>query len=158
MTSARKTFPAAALLALAATAVAEPPASDIYRWTDQQGETHYSDRPPPGIEAEAVNLTSKPATPALSYATRKAARDFPVVLYTVARCARLCEEARDLLKNRQVPFTETRIDTETDEAAFHKRFGNEAEVPLLTVGTTPLSGLEPVGWNQQLDLAGYPKK
>lgn len=158
MTGARKNLPAALLALALAALVAESSASDIYRWKDQQGETHYSDRPPPGVEAEALDHASKPATSTLSYATRKATRDFPVVLHTIAHCARLCEQARDLLKNRQVPFTETRIDTEADEAAFHKRFGDKAEVPLLTVGATPLSGLDATGWHRQLDLAGYPKK
>ena len=32
----------------------------IYRWTDTEGRTHYGTKPPDNVEAEPVNLDSRP--------------------------------------------------------------------------------------------------
>ncbi|MDR0700969.1 MAG: glutaredoxin family protein [Azoarcus sp.] len=147
---------AAALIAIAPAAVAEP--SAIYRWKDHKGHLHYSDKPPPDKQADAIEFASQAPAQTHSYATRKAARDFPVSLFTSANCQQLCEDARGFLEGRKVPYVERQISTEADLKAFYRRFGDAAEIPILTVGTTPLTGFEPIGWNRLLDLAGYPKK
>lgn len=39
-------------------------ASEVYRWTDDAGNTHYSEDPPSGVDAEPVDIqTSSPSTP-----------------------------------------------------------------------------------------------
>ncbi|MDR3212581.1 MAG: glutaredoxin family protein [Azoarcus sp.] len=159
MTGIQKTIPAAAVLfALAApSALAEPAGGNIYRWIDDNGEVHYSDRAPPGNEADAVYFTSKAPAASQSYPTRRAAKDFPVTLYTAVNCKQLCEDARTFLNKRKVPFTEAQIRSEDDATAFYKRFGEAAEIPILTVGATSLRGFEPQRWNNQIDQAGYPK-
>ncbi|MDR1463343.1 MAG: glutaredoxin family protein [Azoarcus sp.] len=150
-------IPVAVLIVFASTAaMAEP--SAIYRWKDNKGHIHYSDKPPPGDRAEPIEFASKTPASAPSYATRKAIQDFPVTLFTSVNCRQLCDDARDLLEKREVPFVEHQIGTEADLSAFYKRFGDAAEIPVLTVGTMPFMGFEPIGWHRQLDLAGYPKK
>ncbi|MDR1064703.1 MAG: glutaredoxin family protein [Azoarcus sp.] len=148
---------AALMIAIAsANAMAEP--STIYRWKDHKGHLHYSDKPPPGNRAEPIEFASQAPASTPSYAARKAIQNFPVTLFTSVNCKQLCEDARDLLEKREVPFVEHQIGTEADLTAFYKRFGDAAEIPILTVGTMPLTGFEPVGWNRLLDLAGYPKR
>ncbi|MDR1424233.1 MAG: glutaredoxin family protein [Azoarcus sp.] len=150
-----KTIVAATLIALiATTAIAQ---QSIYRWKDPKGRTVYSDRLPPGSESDFVNFTNKPPSQSLPYATRKAAKDFPVTLYTATNCEQLCEDARAFLKTRKVPFSEYSIKTKADLEAFRERFGAQAEIPVLTVGTNALNGFEPTGWGQRIDQAGYPK-
>ncbi|MDR2031402.1 MAG: glutaredoxin family protein [Azoarcus sp.] len=159
----KTTIPLAILLALfAADAVAQKATSDpplnIYRWKDQKGRIHYSDLLPPGSDVETVNLRNKPPTQTTPYSTRKAAADFPVAIYTTSNCEQLCVEARAFLANRNVPFTEIAIKTAVDQANFRQRFGSQAVVPVLTVGTISLIGFEANDWGHQLDLAGYQKK
>jgi hypothetical protein len=49
------------LAALLACAMGAANAADFYRWTDDQGLPHYSDKPPKGVKAEKVkNKTRKP--------------------------------------------------------------------------------------------------
>jgi hypothetical protein len=158
MTNITINIPVAVLIAIASVAAVAGP-STIYRWKDHKGHLHYSDKPPPGNQqAEPIESASQAPARALSYATRKAAQDFPVTLFTAVNCKQLCEDARAFLEGRKVPYVEHQIITEADLSAFYQRFGDTAEIPILTVGTTPLTGFEPIGWNRLLDLAGYPKR
>ncbi len=51
------TIAIAALLSLAVTGTAT--ASDIYKWTDEDGNVHYTDRPE-GVQVERVGVDSRP--------------------------------------------------------------------------------------------------
>lgn len=46
--------------ALLAPAAAQ--AGDVYRWVDAQGQVHYGDRPPPGVQAESLPPPLPPGT------------------------------------------------------------------------------------------------
>lgn len=147
----------ALLLALPLTAAAQE--KTTYRWVDERGQVHYSDRPPPSsvLELDQKRYAAPPPDPTPSYTVRKLAADFPVTLYTSDNCGELCIGARTLLQNRGVPFTETVIVTEADLAAYRQRFGAPESVPTLSVGTVPHKGFEAGGWNELLDRVGYPK-
>ncbi len=47
------------LLIANASAAADTPG--IYKWTDDQGEIHYSQFPPPGLKTEKLNAPPPPA-------------------------------------------------------------------------------------------------
>lgn len=147
-----------ALLALLAAACAAH-AQTLYRWVDRDGRVHYSDQaPPPGatqvrkpkIQANVVGST-------LPFATRKAMELYPVTLYSAPSCTTECDRARDLLKQRGIPFSEAALTTAEDSEAFKKLFTtDEAFVPSLTVGSRSHRGFEPGAWNLMLNEAGYP--
>ena len=122
--------------ALAATSLASAQAT--YRWVDKvSGQTVYSDQPPPPGTPGVVKLGSEAggATPQVPYATRQAAGKYPVTLYTAASCTDACTQARELLNQRGVPFTEKMLNTEEDQAEFAKQMGSkDVMVPSLTVG------------------------
>jgi len=145
--------------ALSATSIAG--AQTTYRWTDQvSGQTVFSDQPPPPGTPGVVKLGKEASDnqPQVPYATRQAAEKYPVTLYTAASCTDPCVQARDLLNQRGVPFTEKMLNTEEDQAEFAKQMGSkEVMVPSLIVGQQRFRGLESGAWNNLLDLAGYPK-
>ncbi len=148
------------LLILAALTVSTTAmAAELYRWTDADGRVHYTDMPPPS--AAAVNTETKrtytetPA-PALSYAMRKTAADFPVTLYTSENCGVYCDNARALLQERGIPFTEKKILTEDERSAFKKLFNDNDLLPSAMVGVRQLVGFETGTWNTLLDKVGYP--
>ncbi len=141
------------LLALCAQASAQ----GIYRWTDDQGRTVFSDRPPPTAEsAERVRVFAGRPDQVPAYRIRMVAQGFPVVLYTSSDCAAPCDMARELLLARDIPFTERMIATEDDVRAFRELFDGVDIVPAATVGPRKLMGFEPAAWNGLLDRAGYP--
>ncbi len=133
-------------------------AQKTYRWVDEQGQVHYTDQPPPSTakKTEVKNYNPGGADNTPGFAVRKAAENFPVVLYSSNDCGDLCASARDLLKKRGIPFSERKISTQEDFAAYREQFGTPEEVPAVTIGRLTRKGFESESWNRMLDDAGYP--
>ena len=149
-----------ALLSVALLACSLGHAQTTYRWVDKvSGQTVFSDQPPPPGASRVVKQTDElpDAERQLPYATRQAAAKFPVTLYTTASCAEACQQARELLNTRGVPFTEKPLKSEAEFAELARLLGSEAGFPSLSVGRQNLRGLADDAWNDLLDLAGYPK-
>jgi glutaredoxin len=140
------------LILLAAGAHAE-----TYRWTDASGNTVVSDTPPQGKAKGLTKLGGKPdAADNLSFAMKRAADAFPVVLYTSADCPVECKAAREFLSGRGVPFTEKMMQKPEDFEELKQLIG-DIFVPSLKVGSQRFRGFEAGGYNNLLDLASYPK-
>ncbi len=133
-------------------------AGELYRSIDSSGKVHYSDRPLAGTEdVEQLKLGSEPAPDeSLPYETQKAQQFFPVTLYVFEGCTDACKQARNLLLQRGIPFTEKNLVTQEDADEFRKISGGSG-IPALTVGKTWLKGFVAEQWNKELDFAGYPK-
>jgi hypothetical protein len=54
------------LLALILSAVATVASADIYKWVDEEGNVHYCDTPPEGVDYERVDIASAPCEQASS--------------------------------------------------------------------------------------------
>jgi glutaredoxin len=133
-----------------------------YKWTDHDGTVSYGDQP--GKDAEHVERIGAISGPAdvnsdalarLPFEIRKAAHDFPVVLYARADCAP-CDEARAFLKSRNIPYSERLINSSEDINAFHKQGGTNL-LPSVNVGRQMLRGFEAGSWSEALASAGYPR-
>ena len=133
-------------------------AGELYRSIDSSGKVYYSDRPLAGSEDVTEVKADKAPTPdeSLPYETQRASQNFPVTLYVAPECGPGCQQARELLNKRGVPFTEKPLMTQEDIEAFRKTSGDGA-VPKLTVGKTWLNGFAAEQLNKELDIAGYPK-
>ncbi len=144
----------ACVLAIPSVAVA----GELFRWKDENGRVHYGDAPPKKIKnVERRTLKSSVETSAeLPYATQRAQQNFPVSLYVADSCIDTCKQARDLLKKRGVPYSEKSINTKQELDALIDVSG-KAIVPTLAVGKTYLNGFLESSWNNELDVAGYPK-
>ena len=135
-------------------------AQTTYRWIDQNtGKTVFSDLPPPPGAKQIIKRSGEQPVDErqLPYATRQAAQKFPVTLYTTASCADACQQARNLLNGRGIPFAERILKSDEELAELARLLGSEAGVPSLSVGQQNLRGISDDAWNELLDLAGYPK-
>ena len=131
--------------------------AETYRWTDTNGQTVVTDTPPPGKARSVVRVGGNPdAGDGLSFATKKAAEAFPVVLFTSADCITECKQARELLNGRGVPFTEKMLQ-KLEEIEELKQLVGDVFVPSVKVGNQRFRGFESGAYNNLLDLAGYPK-
>ncbi len=133
-------------------------AGELYRSIDSSGKVHYSDKPLVGSEdIEKLKLGSEPAPDdSLPYETMRAKQNFPVTLYAFPDCGAACQQARDLLSKRGIPFTEVNLLTQEEIDAYRKASGfNDA--PALAIGKTWIRGFLAEQWNKELDVAGYPK-
>ncbi|MGC2166467.1 MAG: glutaredoxin family protein [Gallionella sp.] len=133
-------------------------AQAIYRWIDSSGVVHYTDVPVPDADKlNAGKFAGEPQPEAsLPYETRRAMLNFPATLYIGGGCGELCVTARTFLQKRGIPFAERTLRSKEEIAAFTKLTGKNI-VPSLAVGRTFLSGYEATLWNNELDIAGYPK-
>jgi glutaredoxin len=150
-----------ALLVLCSAVACAAGAAEMYRWVDKDGKVHYTDSPPPATarKVEEKNLGGNNAVSAgdLPYATRMAAKNFPVTLY-VSNCGEPCTQARQHLAKRGIPYTaKNPASSQADTDALKKLVGSP-QVPVLVVGgTSPLKGYDAASWDAALDAAGYPK-
>jgi len=148
----------ACALFLAATAAA---AQQVYRWTDEKGRVHITDTPPPGAKdvrslGSAGRTSSTPqAGGPEPYAIQIARKNYPVTLYSTPGCE-ACSEARKLLNERGVPFTENSVNNEKQLEELKAAVGSNS-VPSLVVGGTVQKGFEEAVYHRVLDAAGYPK-
>ncbi|MDO8990164.1 MAG: glutaredoxin family protein [Sideroxyarcus sp.] len=133
-------------------------AAELYRSIDKDGKVHYSDTPLEGSEDyERLKLGKEPVPDEnLPYETRRARDNFPVTLYTFPTCGSACQQARDMLDKRGIPYAEKSLVTKEEIDAFHQASG-DSKLPAATVGRTWLKGFQAEQWNSELDFAGYPK-
>lgn len=155
-------FLAQSLLCLLLTSAGASAETITYRWVDPTtGGTVISDMPPPpgarNVSRSTTSSSGGEERP-LPYAVRQASERFPVVLYTSERCGTGCQDARELLRQRDVPFTEKILGSEEEFADLTRLLGSEAAFPSVTIGRQHLRGLDAASWHSLLDAAGYPAR
>jgi glutaredoxin len=134
----------------------------MYRWTDQSGRTHFTDTPPPASARSVQKRRGNAAAQddegnrAEPYALQMARKNSPVKLYSAPGCGAACDEARNLLNSRGVPFTEVSVANQTHIQELKQLIGSAA-VPALVVGSNIQRGFEPGAYHGALDSAGYPR-
>jgi glutaredoxin len=129
-------------------------AQQVYKSVDKNGRVTYSEVPP--LPGSGDKLTADSASSgSLPYALQQVVSRYPVTLYTTAECSP-CINARLMLTQRGVPFTERTVSSDDDIAAY-KRLNSENNFPLVTIATQQLKGYEEGEWTKYLDAAGYPK-
>lgn len=132
------------------------PAMALYKVVGPDGKVTYTDRAPvdqPSQQISKGGVVSAAAS--LPYELRQVASRYPVVLYTQPECG-VCDQARNFLKTRGVPFAEKQVLTPADAAALRKA-ENTTDLPVARVGQQQLQGFKQSDWAQYLDAAGYPK-
>jgi len=148
-------------LLFAVACLAAGPSFALYKVVGPDGKVTYTDRPPaPGAgRASPINTrTGSSESPGLlPLELRQAASRYPVTLYTVASDCEPCADARQLLRQRGIPFVERQVVSSEDSEALLKITGGR-EAPVLAIGAQQLKGLEPQTWNNYLDSAGYPRE
>lgn len=145
------------LVVVAGTAFAQ------YKSIGPDGRVVYSDQPPP----PSAKTVQKPATVGntasaaptnasggLPFALQQAVKNFPVTLYTTNECE-ACNQGRNMLIKRGVPFTEKTVRNQDDFKIFKDATG-AAQVPVMVVGSGKQVGFEDGAWNGALNAAGYP--
>lgn len=154
-----KRIPILLCVAAALAASAAQAQTTLYKWVDKDGKVQYTEFPPP---KDARNVTEKvlsgggPSTEEqMPYATRMAAQRSPVTLYTSSECGEYCDQGRELLNRRGVPFAEKNAQTSQEAQDALLKLTGSLSVPFLVVGESNLRGFSEGSWNAALDRAGY---
>lgn len=131
--------------------------AELYKSVGPDGKITYSDMPPPSasrIEKKAI-ASGGNVSPNLPYELAQAAAANPVTLYTSAKCSP-CDEGRQLLQKRGIPFQEKTVSSAADAAKLKQATGAETGLPVLAIGRATQAGFDSTGWSSALTAAGYP--
>lgn len=148
------------LLALSVTLLAaSAPSWALYKVVGPNGEITYTDRPPADAKkAQPLKGASSGTVEAsnLPYSLQQAASRYPVTFYTSARCTP-CDQGRQFLTRRGIPFVEKTVNTSADIRAYKGLTGTE-ELPTLKIGNQQITGFGEGEWSSYLNAAGYPQE
>lgn len=133
--------------------------AQMYKWVGANGKIVYSDTPPP---ANAKKLASKSMETSSSLPNVKlppelqaAVSKNPVVFYSTGNCS-ACNEARTMLKQNGIPFTEKTIKTNEDIEKL-KQISGDSTLPLIFVNRSKFLGFNEDEWRTALTAGGYPE-
>jgi hypothetical protein len=140
--------------------LAQTASAEVYRWTDKDGHTYYSDNPPPEAGADIRKLHDNHiSVDKLSYELQQVVKKFPLTLYVDTSGNDACTQARTWLQQRKIPYSEKVIKNQAELDAFKSLTGNpNSIVPSLAVGSKIVEGFESNAWGTALEAAGYPKQ
>lgn len=150
---------AKAAILMAALLTGSAASAQVYRWTDENGKVHFGDAPSPSgarkVEKQQARSTTAP-TASEPYVLQVARKSNPVSLYTSPDCGAGCNDARDYLNKRGIPFTEISVtnNAKIDEL---KKVSGGSGVPAMLVGKSVHKGFEVGMYEAALDAAGYPR-
>ena len=149
------------VLAAALVVVTALPAHAQYKVVGPDGKVTYTDRAPAPVDGKVTSLGAR-AAPAVAEVSlpqelRLATSRYPVTLYVNAGACEPCDGARQLLRQRGVPFNEKQVVTAEDSEALERLTGAR-DAPTVTLGSQTLRGLSAEVWNSYLDAAGYPRE
>jgi glutaredoxin len=134
--------------------------TNVYRWTDKDGNVHFSDTPPP-LDAKSSSQKRLGGgyveQENLPYATQVAMKRNPVSLFIGSDCGDPCNQGRELLSKRGIPFTERDAQGNAADAEALKKLVGAIDVPTLVIGESKIKGFESEQWQSALDGAGYPR-
>jgi glutaredoxin len=115
----------------------------------------YTDRAPEsGGKAAPVAGDVAASDPTLPFELRQAVSRYPVTYFTGPNCAP-CDEGRNWLRARGIPFSERTAQSEQDLQELARRVGAR-ELPGIAIGTEMHRGFAADQWSGLFDAAGYP--
>lgn len=124
--------------------------ADIYRWVDQQGRSHFSDRPPNTVQSEPVtvkiNTYSSPSYSPDILSFDDEQKPFPqsshkVTIYSTSWCG-VCQKAKAYFKSHYISYTEYDVETTARGKADFQQMQGKG-VPIILVGNRRLNGFTP---------------
>ncbi len=126
-----------------------------YKVVSPDGSVTFTDKPPTASATRpAAGNGSSGSSGTLPYETRQASTKYPVTLYAAKACAP-CDEARQWLRTRGIPFSEYSVDNNASVVQFKQRFGTTT-LPVITIGRQTVTGFSANDLQSYADAAGYP--
>lgn len=133
--------------------------AQMYKWIGANGKIVYSDTPPPAnakkLATKAMDNNANASNVRLPFELAAAVAKNPVTFYSAANCT-VCNDARNMLKQNGIPFTEKTVKSQEDIDKL-KQVSGETQIPLMLISKSKFSGFETTEWRTALSAAGYPE-
>lgn len=140
---------ACGMLGLLLTSAAQ---AEVYKWVDEKGRTHYTDKPPDKAKAELLELqlNTYSGAPVMEQnsAALQALGGAKVTLFGTRWCG-ACKLARSWLRSNVVAFNDLDIESSIDAQREYLRMGIKG-VPVIVHGKQRMRGFSPEGMKQLL--------
>ncbi|MCG7918481.1 MAG: glutaredoxin family protein [Candidatus Thiodiazotropha taylori] len=127
---------------LLSAAVAE---AEIFKWTDEHGKVHFTDKPPADADASEVKLKINTIK---SVSFDRSIFNFgrKVVIYSTEWCG-YCEKAKRYFKRKKIKYTEYDIEKSSRAKRQYKKMGATG-VPVILVGKRRMNGFSEAGFEK----------
>jgi glutaredoxin len=132
----------------------EAPGSQVYRWLDDTGKVHFSDRPPVGDNAGDVEVKSYRGSPEISAVPAESVAA-QVTMFSTSWCG-YCKRARAYLNKAGIPFVEYDVELDDVGKREYKKL-NGRGVPVILVGNQRMNGFDAPSLEKLLRDAGLLK-
>lgn len=119
--------------------------AEIFRWTDESGKVHFSDRDPGDQKTESVEVRVN-VYKSVSYDTSIFDTGREVVMYSTSWCP-YCKKAKRYFEANDIPFTEYDIEKDAAAKSRYDRMG-AAGVPVILVGKKRMNGFSEAGFRR----------
>ncbi len=129
------------------TLASSPAGAEIFKWVDDSGRVHFTDRPPRGEDAEHVSMrintyTSPEVTPLDSALGGRN----KVVMYSASWCS-ACKQAKAYFNAQGIPYTEYDVEKSSKGKRDFKKLGGKG-VPVILVGSKRINGFSREAFEQ----------
>ena len=118
---------------------------EIYKWVDDQGKAHFSDRKPESARAEKIEVKVNTYTH-VTYAASLYDVGRKVVMYSTDWCG-YCKKARGYFRKNHIRFTDYDIEKDVDASKRYKKLGASG-VPVILVGKKRMNGFSEKGFER----------
>jgi glutaredoxin len=137
--------------------VALPAFAQLYKWTDDKGVIHYSDKAPDKGTAKSVevkiNSYSGPATVSRTAAPVSGATKAQVKMLATSWCG-YCARARAYLNSRGIPFEELDVEKSARGKQEYRALKGRG-VPIILVGDQRMNGYDQARLEGMLRAGGH---
>jgi glutaredoxin len=119
--------------------------AEIFKWTDDQGKVHFSDKKPADTGASQVKLKIN-TIKAVSFDRSIFNLGPNVVLYSTEWCG-YCDKAKRYFKRKKIRYTEFDIEKSSQGKRQYQKMGATG-VPVILVGKQRMNGFSEVGFEK----------
>jgi glutaredoxin len=126
----------------------QPAVAEIYKWVDENGRIHFTDRSREGQTTETVDIKINSYTHStVDFPEREVAAKPPtVIMYSTAWCG-YCKQARQHFRSKGIAYTEYDIEANLEAKKKYKAI-NGRGVPVILVGKQRMNGFNTAGFDR----------
>ena len=145
MTPLFPTFQAIVLNALLLLILPMSAAAQVYKWTDENGQTHFGDRSPEDRAVDDIGDKINSLT-TVSYGNAGSVSIDGVVMYSTSWCG-YCKKARSYFAENNIKFRDYDIEKDRFAKSRYDRMGGQG-VPVILVGGKRMNGFSAAGFKR----------
>jgi len=120
--------------------------AEIYRWVDESGKIHFSDKPSRAHSSEQVKLQIN-TYEAVTYDTSSIdVGNKRVVMYSASWCG-VCKRAKRYFAQKKIKYTEYDVDKSEEGKSTLRKLGAKG-VPVILVGNRRMNGFSVDGFEK----------